>query len=51
MIRFLICTRCGLVLAVGTNAKKTTCPKCQAPATARPDTQVATKAVELEVAA
>jgi predicted RNA-binding Zn-ribbon protein involved in translation (DUF1610 family) len=51
MIRLLVCSRCGLVIAVGGPAKKTTCPRCQAPATVRLGAQVETKSEQLEVAA
>jgi RNA polymerase subunit RPABC4/transcription elongation factor Spt4 len=51
MIRLLICTRCKLVIAVGGPAKKTTCPRCQSPVTARPGLRVETKSQRLEVAA
>jgi len=51
MIRFVVCPRCGLVLAIGGSAKKTTCPKCQAPATVRPSGQIETKSTRQEAAA
>ena len=51
MIRFLICANCGLVLAVGAPVKKTICPRCQAPVTARASAPVETKSTERRVAA
>ena len=51
MVQLLMCSRCKLVIAVGGPVKKTTCPRCQSPATAQPGMKVEFKCQGSEVAA